>query len=789
MRKLSLLLLLAFQARPANNFALTIDNIMRGPNLVGFEPTGVRWSHDSSTLYFQWKQYSDPIIAPMDTYAVNRDGGNLRKLSDDEIKLLPPAFGETTRDHRLAVYSNGGDLYLYDNTTGKQRQLTKTVDIEASPRFTRDEKRISYIHGDNLYVMSLDGSSPLVQLTEIRGAITGAPAAAPGGFGGGRGGRGGGGAAAPPTTSGTGAAEQKGTDSQEYLKKEQRELITVVRERVEQREALQKKHEKEPARKPFTLQQRQSIRSLQLTPDEKYVIASVFETPAAPAKNTIVPNYVTDSAYTEDIPGRSNVGDSQGTAKLAVINVESGEVKWADHGQKKDVGLSIPVWNEDGTKAVVAARSADNKDRWIFALDPATGKLRTLATLHDDAWVAGPASNTLGWMKNDRDVYFVSEKSGYAHLWSVNFDGGDPRQITTGNWEVAGVTQSRDKSKFYLTATADGPSDVYLYEISGEGGPLTRISKAPGRHTTTLSPDERYIADIYSYTNKPPDLYVQENRPQQELTRLTTSPSPEFAQYAWQDAPIVQVPARDGVKVPARMFKPANYKKGGPAVVFVHGAGYLQNVDHKWSTYFREYMFHHILEERGFLVLDVDYRGSAGYGRDWRTAIYQHMGGKDLDDIVDAAKYAVSAHGADPKKIGLYGGSYGGFITLMAMFTASDTFSAGAALRPVTDWATYNHGYTSDILNTPQADPEAYRRSSPIFFADGLKGALLICHGMVDTNVEFQDTVRLIQRLIELKKENWSVAPYPVEDHTFVQPSSWADEYKRILKLFETNLK
>jgi dipeptidyl aminopeptidase/acylaminoacyl peptidase len=354
---------------------------------------------------------------------------------------------------------------------------------------------------------------------------------------------------------------------------------------------------------------------------------------------------------------------------------------------------------------------------------------------------------------------------------------------------VLGVRQSRDKSKFYLTASADGASDQYLYEMPGDGGPPSRISKAPGKHTPTLSPDERWIADVYSYTNRPPDLYVQENRPQQDLKRLTTSPAPEFAQYDWKDVPIVMVPARDGVKVPARMFKPANYRKGGPAVIFVHGSGYLQNVDHKWSTYYHEYMFHHILEERGYLVLDVDYRGSAGYGRDWRTAIYEHMGGKDLDDIVDAAKYAVAAHGADPKRIGLYGGSYGGFITLMAMFTAPDTFAAGAALRPVTDWATYNHGYTSDILNTPQSDPDAYRRSSPIFFADGLKGALLICHGMVDTNVEFQDTVRLIQRLIELRKENWSVAPYPVEDHTFVQAASWADEYKRILKLFESNLK
>ena len=151
-------------------------------------------------------------------------------------------------------------------------------------------------------------------------------------------------------------------------------------------------------------------------------------------------------------------------------------------------------------------------------------------------------------------------------------------------------------------------------------------------------------------------------------------------------------------------------------------------------------MFNNLLASRGYVVLDPDYRASAGYGRDWRTAIYRHMGGKDLDDVVDGAKFLVDTQKVNPKRIGVYGGSYGGFITLMAMFTTPDVFAAGAALRPVTDWTHYNHGYTSNILNEPQNDAEAYRQSSPIYFADGLKGALLICHGMVDTNVLFQDT-------------------------------------------------
>ena len=823
MRKLAFpffLALFLLQAQTAGHFALTIDNIMRGPGLVGYEPTQVRWSGDSRQIYFAWKQPSQKEEEPADTYMVNRDGSGLRKLTDEEAKLAPPVAGDSTRDEKFITYAREGDLFVYDNTTGQTRQLTKTSDNEANPRFLPDGKRISFTRGGNLYVMSLDGGM-LVQLTDIRPAAAAGGDAAPAGRGGGGGGRGGfgggrGGGAPVQTASGE---PPRGTDSQEFMKKEQKELLQIIAERSARRTEEEARRKKENPRKPFTLQARQNVGGLLLSPDEKYVVASVAD--AGNAKNTIVPNYVTESAYTEDITGRSNVGDTQTRSRLALIDVTTGDVKYVDTGLKgtapansnatstgtnggtsggngggrnagppdRDLQLSAPVWSEDGTKAVLEARAADNKDRWILALDPSTGKTRILATDHDAAWVGGPGATTLGWMKNGREVFFQSERTGYSQLYAVAFDGGDPRPLTTGNWEVTNVRQSPDKSHFYITGSKENPYEQHLYEMPGEGGPLTRMTAAPGKHNALVSPNGQAIADVFSYTNKPPELYVQDNKPMADAKKLTTSPTPEFFQYPWMDVPIVTYPARDGVKVPARLFKPANFRRGGPAVIFVHGAGYLQNVDRKWSTYYHEYMFDHILMERGFLVIDPDYRGSAGYGRDWRTGIYDHMGGKDLDDIVDAAKYVVSDYGVDPKKIGLFGGSYGGFMTLMAMFTQPDVFAAGAALRPVTDWAYYNHGYTSDILNVPQSDPEAYRKSSPIYFAQGLKGALLICHGMVDTNVEFQDSVRLVQRLIELRKENWQLAVYPVENHGFIQPSSWADEYKRILKLFETNLK
>ena len=223
--------------------------------------------------------------------------------------------------------------------------------------------------------------------------------------------------------------------------------------------------------------------------------------------------------------------------------------------------------------------------------------------------------------------------------------------------------------------------------------------------------------------------------------------------------------------------------------MFVHGAGYLQNVHAKYPNYVREQMFHQLLVERGYVVLDLDYRGSEGYGRDWRTAIYRQMGHPELEDYLDGLDWVVAQHQGDRDRAGIYGGSYGGFMTFMALFRSPGTFKAGAALRPVVDWTQYNHEYTSNILNTPELDPEAYRKSSPIEYAAGLQDHLLIAHGMIDDNVFFRDSVVLSQKLIELHKDDWELAAYPLERHGFTRADSWLDEYKRILKLFENTLK
>src|SRR5713226_2957660 len=316
-------------------FELTVDSIMRGPRLVGYPPTGVYWSQDSQRVYFRWKQADEPRLKEMSLYVVNRDGTGLRRLSDDEARQAPPVAGELSKDKTMTVFTDEGDVFIYDHSKGVRRQVTRTVDAETNAHFTFDQKHIYFTRQNNLYVMALDGGS-LEQLTDIR--IGGAgPAPTVGGGGGGQ------------RQGASTDSQQRGTDSQEYLKKEERALLDAVRERAEQREEQEKKRKEREKRKPFNLPAGQNVVNLSLSPDGKYVIATVTE-PGTGSKNTIVPNYVTESGYTEEISGRTKVGDTQRRTRLTIIDVETGETKSVDHGQRLPAGPPAPQTEMNATE-------------------------------------------------------------------------------------------------------------------------------------------------------------------------------------------------------------------------------------------------------------------------------------------------------------------------------------------------------------------------------------------------------------------------------------------------------
>ncbi len=783
MKKVVLLCLIGFGSHAQPLAPLTVEKIMRDPKWIGVAPTNIFWSADSKQLYFNWnpdKNSGDSL------YAITPISRIPQKVSPAIRRNLPALVGAFDRARNKKVYEKNGDIFLLDIVTGKTTQVTFTNEREFNPAFSSDERKVVFTAGINLYSWEI-ASGTFTQLTDFR--------------------------------KGTRKSDIKLSDQEKWLKADQLAYFQVLRERNGIKKASEKMQKSDRPHRPKEIYiEEKNVDQLQLSPQGNSITFRL--TKMASPKNTIVPSYVTESGFTEDIPSRTKVGNPQNSYELFVYRLDQDSVlpvktndipgifdlpdykkdypvkpSKDEKGKEKkpeprQVIMFGPYWSEDGKNNVVVVRAQDYKDRWLLTLDPATQKLTLLDRQRDEAWVGEPGfgfgPGAIGWASNSH-LWFLSEESGYSHLYLYDFAASKKQAITTGKYEVQTAELSKDKKSFYITTNETHPGEKHFYKLPVAGGKTEKLTTMSGSSLVTISPDEKWLAIRYSYSNKPWELYLQENKSGAKPQQITNSLSEEFKSYPWRDPEVTTFKARDGADVYTRVFRPTN--PNGAAVIFVHGAGYLQNAHRWWSNYFREYMFHNLLTDRGYTVLDMDYRASAGYGRDWRTGIYRFMGGKDLTDNVDGAKWLVEKFNINPKRIGIYGGSYGGFITLMGMFTTPDVFAAGAALRPVTDWAHYNHSYSASILNEPATDSIAYARSSPLYYASGLKGHLLICHGMIDTNVHFEDAVRLTQRLIELGKDNWELAAYPMEDHGFVEASSWTDEYKRILKLFEEKLK
>ncbi len=497
----------------------------------------------------------------------------------------------------------------------------------------------------------------------------------------------------------------------------------------------------------------------------------------------------------EETPERAAAREAAEAAAQAAGREPAGgsEAGKPDEPKPRPVEVHSLEWNDQSSHLAVQFLSEDNKDRWLALVDVEAGKLLPLERWSDPAWINEYDFLDFGWLRDGRSVWFLSEEDGYSHLYLRPVDQPAKRRLTEGKFEISAPSLTPDGKAFVLTANREHPGIHETYRVaiaSTAGGELERLTALGGESTSVLSPDGKRLLVLHSHPTDPPELAVQDARPGAPAQQLTETSSPEFRAIRWTPPEVVEVPSTHGAPQPiySRVYIPEGWRAdrpgGWPAVVFVHGAGYLQNVHFGWSSYFREFMFHSLLTRQGYVVLDMDFRASSGYGRDWRAAIYRRMGEPEVEDLADGVAWLAANRSVDPRRVGVYGGSYGGFLTFMSLFRQPDLFACGAALRPVADWAHYNHGYTSNILNTPEVDPEAFRKSSPIEYAEGLSKPLLIAHGMVDDNVVFQDSVRLVQRLIELGKQDFETAIYPVEPHAFREPSSWLDEYRRIHKLF-----
>ncbi len=778
---------------------LDLETVMANPDWIGQAVEQPYWSVDGRSLYYSLKRDGGPV----------RDLYKLDPVSGQSARLDPAAMAQADgpavfdRTHRHAAFILHGDVFVVDLASGHRVQVTRTPQAESAPQFSADGRALQYRDGNDWYSYDLIA-----------------------------------GVAAPVAV--LKFADDPQAKQPDALGARQLELFKTLRQLKADKQA-QRDQDKtldaaDPGRapQPFWLGDKLTPVDTELSPDGRWLLLVTTSKDDAPGKAPELTHYVTDSGYPEQEEARVYVGHkdpapqslllldlvSHTTYPLAtdalpgikddpLKDLRARAVTALQKAGKQDEAKALKApeqravriiassddgggggiaWSDDGSHLAIQLRAIDNKDRWIASVDFSRHALVNQHRLTDNAWINWNF-NDFGWLKDNHTLWYMSEETGYSQLYAKTLDG-KAKALTSGKFEVSHPLLSDDGKWFYVRTNKVAPYSYDVYRLPVDGGALSRITNYQGMDDFKLSPDGTQLAVLHSAPYVLAQLAVQ---PAAGGTphELTNTMKPAFTARDWIAPKIVEVKSSHGAgSIYAKYYGPANESNASkPAVIFVHGAGYLQNVTLSSTYYLREQMFHNLLVQQGYVVLDMDYRASEGYGRAWRTAIYRQMGHPELEDLLDGKAWLVQNHGVDPKRVGIYGGSYGGFMTEMALLRAPGEFAAGAALRPVSDWTLYNHEYTANILNDPQLDPEAFKTSSPIEYADQLQDPLLIEHGLIDDNVLAEDSIRLYQRFIELHKKNFWISLYPMERHGFVHADSWHDEYRRIDELFDTYVK
>ena len=772
------------QAQPAT--PLTLEQVMADPDWIGPSVEDAWWSWDGQRALYQLKRDGATI---RDTFAQPIDGGAAARVDDAARATLDASNPVYDAQRTRMAFVRNGDVFVRDLRSGALVQVTRSNDDESQPQWGSDGGLVWRV-GNDWYRRDAQGG--------VRQAAIVKAEKDP---------------AAPP--------------ADDDLRARQLRLIDTLRNDKARRDAARAQDEAwrkaDPTRAaaPAYLGDDVEIVDSALSPDGRWLLVATTAKGADAGQAGKMPKYVTESGYEEFEEERTRVGrNAPLPQRLWLVDVAGAGVhelkfdalpgiaddplaalrKAAGKDPLKgnravqvmtsgDNGAAPSIrWSTDGRNAAVMVRAIDNKDRWIATVDLAGARLQPRHRLHDDAWINW-GFNDFGWLADNRGLWFLSEETGFSQLYVL--DGDKPHALTSGRWEASNPQLGADGRTFFFLCNRARPGDYEVCAVDAGGGAVREVTALGGVENFVLSPDGHKVLVRHSASYLPPQLAVVD-ADGANARELTDTRKPAFKAIDWIQPQYVQVPSKHGAgTIWGKYYGPASPEPGRryPIVMFVHGAGYLQNVSDRYPNYFREQMFHNLLVQHGYVVLDLDYRASEGYGRDWRTAIYRNMGHPELEDYLDGLDWLVANKQGDRAHAGIYGGSYGGFMTFMALFRAPGTFQAGAALRPVSDWTQYNHEYTSNILNTPELDPEAYKVSSPIEYATGLQDHLLIAHGMIDDNVFFKDSVDMTQKLIELHKDKWSIAPYPLERHGFTHADAWYDEYRRIYELFEATLK
>ncbi len=742
---------------PAQN--LTVRDIMAEPSIAGMRAESERLSPDGKYVVFMWNAEGKE---PKDLYVVSTVSGEPRKLLSPR-DLLPPIQTPAT-ESKL----NYGVIVSDDFVKSRQNQIGN---LDWSP----DSKRILFAQNGDLYVLNVEENDAKPRrLTR--------------------------------TQSGEGAA--RWLDNKRILFSQSGNYFVVDTENFS---LVQISKEANPSA---------FVSVFSATPSENANLIAYVVSDSSKQKALFVPNYLDEFVQAPTF--------RRGFSEQKVLVVK------ADGSTEKPFEIKLPKaegagfirgldWAADNASLVVDRIDKDTKRRQLFYIHDVGSKAEQTILITeetDEKWIASLSAIVETNPKDDSQILFGSERDGFNHLYLATLERAKPqpnpnneirqenptdagftgkvetKQLTRGNWQVEWAKWTRRTDKIILSSTEDNSAERQFYILDSAKGSKSISFKQVGmKSAPQIAKDADVLLYEHSQWNLPSEIFVSNFFVNSLPVKLTNTVPANFLSRKWNEPKFIDIPSRDGKQIKSKIYLPNSFdkKKKYPMAIFVHGAGYLQNTINGWNNYYREFMFNELLMQKGYVVLDIDYRGSAGYGRDWRTDVYDFLGGKDYEDHLDAIDFMVANYAVDANKIGVYGGSYGGFMAGMLVLRAPEKIAAAAALRPVFDWKNYFYSspvYTTERLGFPDKNAEAYKRSSPISYAENLKKPLLILHGMVDDNVPVQDSMQMVEKLIRLEKTPYFEAMfYPAENHGFTRATSWTDEYERILMFFEKNLK
>jgi dipeptidyl-peptidase-4 len=478
-------------------------------------------------------------------------------------------------------------------------------------------------------------------------------------------------------------------------------------------------------------------------------------------------------------------GGANPLVRVFVVPLSGGEPRLMDTGADTNIYLPRVDWLTDSKHLAIQRLNRAQTTLDLLIADAGTGSSRVLLSEKDQYWIN--IGDELHFLKDGRRFLWSSERSGYRHLYLYDLDGRQIGQVTTGEWEVTALdTVDEAKGLIYFTATEKSPLERHLYSIRLDGSKFTRLTRDPGTHAASVAPNAAAFFDTYSNAANPPrqDLYRADGT---LVTSIFENRVEELADYHLSPMEFLTVKSHDGVSLNAMMIKPPDFNalKKYPVIVFTYGGPHAQVVRNAWGG--PNFLWHELLAQKGFIIFSVDNRGSAGRGHVFETPIHFHLGAQELRDQRDGAAYLKSLPYVDENRIGIWGWSYGGHMTLHAMFEDPEDFKVGFAGGPVTDWHYYDSIYTERYLGLLPENEPGYQESSPLEKVKGLKGKLLIAHGTGDDNVHFANTLSLINGLIDAGKYA-EVMPFPGRGHGVSDPPARRVLMQRVMQFFLDNL-